>query len=224
MMRIFVSTLFVCASMAVSTAAFAQREIDVPQAGQGTAKTVRVTLEQDHNYRSPPSLMEEVDTGDGPEWQFVCSSPCGVDVDPNKTFRVQGDSWRQLPNIYPDGTIAPGTHTAPDPVLASSSFHLPASPGEQTLSIKRGNKGTKLLGYIYAAIAVPLLALGGTAAGGGFGKDPQGALGIPLCLNGGVFGVVGVTLVLVVSTKVYGNDGRRIAKRGPALTPVGFVF
>jgi hypothetical protein len=224
MRSVFVSTTFVCASMAIATNAFAENEIEIPKDGQGAAKTVRINLTQDHNYRTPPSLMEDVDTGDGHEWQFVCTSPCGVDVDPNKTYRVQGDSWRQLPNIYPDGTIAPGMHTAPDPVLASSSFHLPASPAEQTLSIERGNKGMKILGYIYAAIGLPLSAVGVTALAGGFGKDAQLPFGLPFGLVGGTFATIGVTFVVAVSTKVYDQSGKRIARRGPALTPRGFVF
>ncbi len=220
MSRLFVSTMFVFASLAAATAAYAEDGAD----GPAEAKGVRVTLAPDHYYSSPPSLLQAVDTGDGVAWQQVCVAPCGAVVDPSGTFKVQGDSWRQVPNVYPDGAMAPGTHTAPDKTLASSTFHLPASPGEQTLSIHHGNKGLKLLGYIYSAISVPLLAVGGTAVGGGFGKDLQGPLGITLGGLGVVFAAVGIPLMVLVSTKVYDDSGHRIAKRGPALTPTGFVF
>jgi hypothetical protein len=216
--------MFVCASVAAATAARAQDEIDGPPAPQGVERSVRVTLVPDHNYSSPPSLMEAVDTGDGVSWRHVCVAPCGVAVDPNGTFKVQGDSWRQVPNVYPDGTPAPGSHTAPDKTLASSTFHLPDASSEQTLSIHRGDKGLKVLGYVYAATAVPLLAVGGVAIGGGFGKDLQGALGVPLGGLGLAFAAVGIPLIVLVSTKVYDTTGHRIANGGPALTPTGFVF
>ena len=109
-------------------------------------------------------------------------------------------------------------------MLASSTFHLPASPEEQTLSIHHGNKGLKLLGYVYSAVSAPMLAIGGVAVGGGFGKDLQVALGVPFGAIGVTFASIGIPLLVLVSTKVYDGNGERIAKRGPALTPTGFVF
>lgn len=105
------------------------------------ADWVEITIVTDEPHlglyaREPRKVTVGDDMGDS--WSFVCDAPCGVRVDPRRTYRVMGEG------------IVPSIH-----------FNLAPGAGHVALQVHPSRPGTHTFGAVLAVTGV-VAALGGT--------------------------------------------------------------
>ena len=193
------------------------------------ADWVEITIVTDEPHlslyaREPRKVTVGDDMGDS--WSFVCDAPCGIRIDPRRTYRVMGEG------------IVPSIH-----------FNLAPGAGRVALQVHPSRPGTRTFGAVLAVTGV-VAALGGTlmfvvdmllnSVANGIASESTtaqgelsgsastyGNIGIGFLAAGGVLAATSLIFLLSGETGLTPAESQRpktTANSGSGIRPIPFGF
>jgi hypothetical protein len=216
------------AAMALVSSANAQSQPKPPVADADWVELTLVTDEPHLSLYAREPRKVTVDDEMGDSWIFVCDAPCGVRVDPRRTYRVMGES-----------------------IVPSIPFNLAPGSGRVALQVHPTRPGTHTVGGVLAATGA-IAVLGGVllllvdvvlhSVADGIGSESAQAqsqlngsadtyrnIGIGFLAGGAVFGATSLLFLLAGKTDLTPAEvtpARPHADRSDGIRaiPFGFAF